>query len=461
LIGGGLRILARPYLVFLYVCLVYLAFPSNHFNADALHYNIVGFMSIDDPAVLLRDESVPTHLLWHLLAAGLVALVHPADPRASLYILRILNIALALGSIFLFMRLVRSYAGEGVTAWATLMLAFSQACLRYFLSVEVYSLNNLVLMLVLLFIHRLAARTPFGPGPGDLAVLALLAALAIATHLANVLLVPSIALWLCARGGFRGAGRGTLFGLGAGALVLSIIEGIALLRSIGFADALRYFFNYSGKKGTYLSPDVLGNVVLSARSGLAAVIDPGGIWLLLPMAIFLVYAARHFRAFARDPWVELLVIHLCVAGAFLSQWDPDNSEHKIAVIPVLLLLVTFVHARIGRPLRGAALAGALLVVMGVVLSGIAHGVLPYTRLETYPLYQLSSEIHDRAGADDVLVVGLASSATGHAVTLSSMTFFNQRVAVLSTEDTDFEERARDYERRGFVVLRYLDGRFVR
>jgi len=456
-----LKILLRPYLVFLYICLVYLAFPSNHFNADALHYNLVGFMSIDDPPVLLRDESVPTHLLWHLLTAGLLRLVRPDDPQASLYTLRVLNIALALLSIFLFMKLVRSYAGERVTAWATLMLAFSHACLRYFLSVEVYALNNLVLVLVLLFVHHLATKEPAGPRAVEIAALSLLVAIAIATHLANVLLVPSIGLWLLARDVRNGVWRGALFGLSVSALVLALLQGIAFLRSTDLAGAFRYFFNYSGKKGTYLTPEIVGNGLLSARSGLAAVMEPAGIWLLLPLAIFAVYAARHLRAFARDRWVEFLLIYLGVAGAFLSQWDPDNPEHKIALIPVVLLLVTFIHARIGQPLRGAALAGALLVVAAVVISGFVEGVLPYTRLEEYPLYQLSSEIHDRTSADDVLVVGLASAATGHSVTLSSMTFFNQRVAVLSPDDAGFEERLRDYEMRGFAVVRCVDGRVVR
>jgi len=139
---------------------------------------------------------VPTHALWHVLTSALLGVLRPGTPAQSLYVLRVLNIVLALSSIAVFMRLVRSYADEWVTAWATLILAFSQACLRYSLSVEVYSLNNLILTIAFFATYRVATRAGSEVKAGDLVVLALLSVLAIATHLANVLLVPSVVVWV-------------------------------------------------------------------------------------------------------------------------------------------------------------------------------------------------------------------------------------------------------------------------
>jgi len=76
-----------PSLAFLLVCAIYLAFPSNHFNADALHYNLLAYMSLDDPSVLLRDEAVPVHPLWHMLATSVLWVSQPASPQQSLYFL--------------------------------------------------------------------------------------------------------------------------------------------------------------------------------------------------------------------------------------------------------------------------------------------------------------------------------------------------------------------------------------
>src|SRR5678816_1156565 len=123
--AGSPRDFLRPHIVFLYICFLYIAFPSNHFNADGLHYNLIAYLSTVRPSALFRDHSVPAHFLWHLMSLGLLRVFRPASPEQSLYILRAANIALALGSIFVFMRLVRSLAGESTAAWATIALALS------------------------------------------------------------------------------------------------------------------------------------------------------------------------------------------------------------------------------------------------------------------------------------------------------------------------------------------------
>jgi len=457
LASGGLW-QSKLYLVVLAVAAVYLIFPSNRFNADALHYNLLGIMSVHDPGVLLRDEAVPTHLLWHLLTTAVLAVCRPATPEASLYILRLVNILLALAAIASFAKLVRSIAGVTAAAWATLVFAFSQACLENFLSVEVYALNTLVLVALYTAARRILSGAPERQGARDLLLITLLCGLAIAAHLTNVLLVPAVGVVLLLRDPRRGLWHALLFGLAVGAVILLVISGIARARSIDLPSAFAYFFNYSGKTGTYLTPDLFANFSAAALSLGEAVVDRFGMWLAIPAAIFIAHAVRERRRLAGDLWIGGLVVHVAITGALLSQWDPENTEHKIALIAPLLLLVTSIHARIGIPLRRWALAGSAALALSIVVAGFVDGILPFTRLENDPLFRLSAEIHDRTEAEDVLVVGLASARTGHAVTLASMTFFGQRVAVLSREDERYDARLRDYEARGFAVVRYESGR---
>ncbi|MBI3449321.1 MAG: DUF2723 domain-containing protein [Acidobacteria bacterium] len=448
----------KPYLVVLAVAAVYLVFPSSRFNADGLHYNLLGFMSVHDPGVLLRDEAVPAHLLWHLLTSAILAVVRPGTPEASLYVLRLVNILLALGAIAIFARLVRSIAGASAAMWATLVLAFSQACLENFLSVEVYALNTLVLVALYAAARRVLVKAPAEQGGRDLLAISLLCALAVLTHLANIVLVPAVGVAFLMRDRRRGVWHGLLFGVGVGGVLVAAISGIAMARSIDLPAAFAYFFNYSGKTGTYLTPDRLGNLSAATRSLGAAVLGRFGVWGAIPAAIFLVHAVRHRRRLVGDLFIGLLLACVAIAGAFLSQWDPENTEHKIALILPLLLLVASIHARIGAPLGKWARAGAAAFAIIVVVAGFVDGILPFTRLEEDPLFTLSSQIHDRTTSPDVLVVGLASASTGHAVTLESMTFFGQRVAVLSREDAEFDGRLRDYQTRGFAIVSYASGR---
>jgi len=455
--SGGLW-QTKGYLVVLAIAAVYLVFPSSRFNADALHYNLLGFMSVQDPGVLLRDEAVPTHLLWHLLTSAILTLCRPATPQTSLYLLRLVNVVLALGAIAIFARLVRSIAGAAAAAWATLVFAFSQACLENFLSVEVYALNTLVLVTFYAAARRILVKAPGSTGARDLAAISLLCALAILTHLANILLVPAVGVVLLLRDRRRGVAHGLVFGATVAGVLFAAIAWIARERTIGLAAAFAYFFNYSGKTATYLTPDRLANLAAAVESLGAAVAGRLGAWLAIPAAMFLARAVRHRRRISGDPWILGLLVYLAIAGAFLSQWDPENPEHKIALILPLLLVVASIHARIGVPLARWALAGAAAFAAVVVVAGFVDGILPFTRLDEDPLFRLSSQIHDRTEAPEVLVVGLASARTGHAVTLESMTFFGQRVAVLSRDDEGFDARMRDYRGRGFAVVSYAGGR---
>jgi len=440
-----------PYLVFLIACVVYVAFPSNHFNADALHYNLLAFMSLYDPSVVLRDGVVAAHLLWHLLASIFLFITQPATPLESLYLLRLMNIVLALGSIFLFMGLVRASAGAWAAAWATVILAFSQACLRHFLAVEVYSLNNLVLILILMAVHR-ATLAELRPGAGRAAAFAVLSAVAIGTHLANVLLVIPMLLFLLWRGREKRRVAAGVYLLCLFVLAVSGVVALALLSGRDLAGTLSYLMSYAGVKTNYLSSDILRNMTVSCWSVPASIMDRFTLWLYIPAAFFVWIAARHWSIVWKDHWARFLLIQLALMGALVTQWDPENMEHKIACIPVALLLVTRVQALVAPRPRGSLLAASGLIAATVLACGLIFGVRPYTRLEGYEPYRQSSQIRRQSTGDSVVLI-LSPGQTAESVTLASMTFFKQHVVVLDETQPGTAAQVESLRDRGFEVLR--------
>ncbi|MGH9869680.1 MAG: protein O-mannosyl-transferase family [Candidatus Polarisedimenticolia bacterium] len=451
---GALDLLARPYLVFLGITLLYVAFPSYHFNADALHYNLLALLTAQDPAVLFQDRTVATHFLWHLLAAAVVGVTKPANPEQSLYALRALNIVLALASIFVFMQIVRASAGRHAAAWAGLILAFSHACLRSFLSVEVYALNNLVLAGLLFTVQRLAARGLDAVRTLDALFLALLTILAIATHAANALVVPALLVFFGLQAPRKAVRLGAVYAAATSALFLAMLGGIGVASGGDIDGAARMFFNYAGDTDAFVSADVVRSLGVSLGSTAEGFLGPYAAWILVPLGMGIWYGAGRWRQVRFSSWIGFLIAYVFVMALFLGIWDPGNIEHKIAMFPPLLLLATAVHASTGRNLQGAALAGAVLIALLVVAVGVAEGARPYTRIEDYSLFHLSSEIRSNTKEDEVVVVGLASERAGHPVTLAAMTFFNQRVVVLNQEDPGFEEKLRAYRERRFAVLEY-------
>ena len=199
-----LRWVLRPAFLFAGIAAAYFAFPSRHFNADALHYNLHAlYASQTGTEAFLNDVMVPGHLGWHLVAVGLIWLFGITDPLNSLLLLNMLNIAFALASVSLLVVLVRSYSDNFAASCAMLTLAFSHACAIYFLSVEVYSLNNLVLSAVLLGFYRVTSREDRNLGMGSVVALGALSVLAVLAHMANLVLLPAAFVFFLVNRGHR------------------------------------------------------------------------------------------------------------------------------------------------------------------------------------------------------------------------------------------------------------------
>ncbi|HZI93168.1 MAG TPA: DUF2723 domain-containing protein [Patescibacteria group bacterium] len=455
--AGSPRDFLRPHIVFLYICFLYIAFPSNHFNADGLHYNLIAYLSTVRPSALFRDHSVPAHFLWHLMSLGLLRVFRPASPEQSLYILRAANIALALGSIFVFMRLVRSLAGESTAAWATIALAFSHACLREFLSVEVYSLSALMLMILMWYVHEATLAGTSTPRTGQALAMGMLTGLAVAAHIANLLLVVPVAVVLCAGGVRKGLRPAGVYALSVASMLGAMILGMSALASSEPTAALRSLFGYWSARNVYLSTDLPGNLQVALRTTLESVLGRFGPWMLVPIAAYGIFAARHWRLLRGRVWLLFLASWIAVFGALVSQWDPSNLEHKVALIPMVLLLVVSIHALTRDRLPRAFRTGAIVLAGVLILVGIVEGILPYTDAHTDPLYRLSEEIHEQSQAPEVLLVGLVSERRGNAVVLSSMTFFDQRVLLMSPTDPGYDERIAQRARDGGDILLMVDG----
>jgi hypothetical protein len=152
-----------------------------------------------------------------------------------------------------------------------------------------------------------------------------------------------------------------------------------------------------------------------------------------------------------------LATWIVVLGALVSQWDPSNLEHKVALIPIVLVMAVSIHASTRDRLPKALKAGAIVLAGALVVVGIVEGILPFIDLQTDQLYRLSAEIHEQSQAPEVLLVGLVSERRGNAVVLSSMTFFDQRVLLLSSADPSYEERIAQRARDGGDILKMIDG----
>lgn len=439
-------------MVFLLICLVYLSSPSSHFNADALHYNLHAFLSAREPSRFLTDSSVPAHLGWHVLATSLLMILRPETPEQSLYMLVTMNIALALGSIYLFMRIVGSYAGNRTTIWATLCLAFSHAFLRYSLTVEVYSLNNLVLAGVLLAVHT-TARARGAPRSRWTAIhLAVLTAAALGAHITNVLLVPPI-LVLLLRGGTKQALRSALtYAAGLVSVLLAGLLGLALVGGQDLRGIMRFLLSYDVDTHAYVETGMLSSLRVALRSFADALVPGHGLWLFLPAVFFILYSARRWGRLKSDPWIGFLVIYAALVGTLVCLWDPSNLEHKIALMLPLLLLLTSVVVQLGDRLHLSLRTGAWLLALGVVVFGVKDGALPYSDIGDYVPYRISTEIHARTASSKVLVVADERRLEMSAVALSSMTFFGQQVTVLGPDDPGLEEKIRLRQGDGFEVV---------
>lgn len=451
--------LGRPHLVFLGICMVYLTFPSNHFNADALHYNLMGLHSAVDPSVFFNDVAVPVHFAWHAMATVLIRLSGTQSPMQSLYILEIFTIVTALASIFVFMKLLRSFADDFVTVCATIVLAFSHACLMFFLSVEVYALNNLVLTLTMGFIHRYCVRPPAGLGGGPTLVLALLTALSVATHLSNLMLLPTVSLFLIAAHPRRAWIRLAVYLPATGVLLCLLLLGLATSRSMTVVETLRSLAG-SSETEHFVSGGPVQNAARFLQSASEAALGRFGPALYLPLAAAALFVLRNARALWVHPFFRFLLIYLVMSVGFASQWDSANMEHKIAILPIVLVLIAYAHAVVSRRMPSWGKATAAAVAAAFVALGFLQAILPHRNLDSYDLYRLSATIHEATDADQVLVVGLASEVGGHAVVMASPTFFGQSVRVLHPDDSGYVDKLRRYREQGYAVVRY-DGGEVR
>jgi hypothetical protein len=201
----------------------------------------------------------------------------------------------------------------------------------------------------------------------------------------------------------------------------------------------------------------VGNLQIALRTTLESSLGRFGIWMLVPVAAYTLFAARHWRLLRDRVWLLFLATWIVALGALVSQWDPSNLEHKVALIPIVLMLAASIHAMTRDKLPRALKAGAIVLAGALVAVGIVEGILPFTDLQTDQLYRLSEEIHEQSQAPEVLLVGLVSERRGDAVVLSSMTFFDQRVLLISSADRSYEERIAQRAREGGDILTMIDG----
>jgi hypothetical protein len=448
----GFEALLRPPVVFAAVCLLYLLFPLNWFNADALHYNLIAHVSAQDPTALLRDVVVPVHLLWHALSTAVLWMMRPDTPEQSLYILRALNIVTALASIGLFIKLVRSDADDRATAWAAVMLAFSYACLMSFLSLEVYALNNLVLMLLLMLVRSLT-RAPSPPNARQTVLLAVLTALALGAHLTNVLLIIPLLLVLLRGSRWDGLRRSLLFAATLGGIGLVVVVVLALASGRPAGSIASFLVSHRIGTEAYLSANWLANAKTSVATLGAAIAGRHGLWLLAPWAVvFIACVSPRWTMLARDPWLRYLGVHLIVFGAFFSQWDPSNVEHKIALIPLLLLIAVQLYVHADQRLPRLAAVGAATLAGGILAVGAAQAIYPHRDLEDYHSFRMASAVHARSDAPSLLVVTAWSPQESDALSLAAMTFFGQRVVLIGRDDPLLEQSIASHRAAGFELI---------
>ena len=445
----------HPYIVFLIVCAVYFTFPLYNFNADSLHYNLLSFAGAANPRVLFSDEVTPVHLLWHLFNTALIRILSPVTFLQSLYYLQLANIVLSLLYIFLFLTFVRQYARDLTVMFSVLILSFSHACLSYFLSLEVYTLNNISILCVFYMVYGLVRqKIPFNTASSIL--LAFVSFLAVLSHLTNFLLIFTIALFfLITRFRKKYIVLGTYLVV-TSLLILGVIVVLAVIRNIGFGEAVLYFLNYSRKMKTYAPMHIFSDIVFFIRMMPTVFTPRFTLFMVLSFAVSLFLLVKYAaRTVYRDPFIRFVGLYLLVHAAFFSQWDVDNLEHKLIFVPALLIgfsvSITHFQAALPRLWKGVLiLMVAILIVLNVRFT-ILENATPDQNIG----YRLAQAVQQQTTSSPVLVIDSPLDS----LPLFSLTFFNQQVEVVSSENKHFQEKLHQYHNAGYNILHWSGSQF--
>lgn len=441
--------------MFFIVCAVYFTFPLYNFNADSLHYNLLSFAGADNPRFLFTDEVTPVHLLWHLLNTALIWILAPVTFLQSLYYLQLTNIILSLLYIFLFLTFIRQYASDVTVTLSVLIVSFSHACLSYFLSLEVYTLNNISILCVFYIMYGLVRqKIPFNTSSSIL--LALVSFLAVLSHLTNFLLIFTIVLFFLLSGFRKKYMAFASYLVVTVLLILGIIAILSIVRNIGFGEATLYFLNYKRKMKTYTSMHIFSNLVAFIRMVPTIFTPRFPLFIVLSFTVSLFLLVKYAaRTVYRDPFLRFIGLYLLVHAAFFSQWDVANLEHKIIFVPALLigfsLSITHFHTALPPLWKGVL----ILMIAVLIALNVRFTILENASLEQNTAYRLAEAVHQQETSSPLLVI----DPPLRSLPLFSLTFFNQHVEIISSEDEHVQQKLQQYQHAGDPILHWSGSEF--
>lgn len=430
-------------------------FPLYNFNADSLHYNLLSFAGAANPRFLFSNEVTPVHLLWHLFNTALIWVLAPVTFLQSLYYLQLTNIVLSLLYIFLFLTFVRQYASDLTVTLSMLTLSFSHVCLSYFLSLEVYTLNNISILCVFYIMYSLI-RQKIPVNISSSILLAIVSFLAVMCHLTNFLLIFTIALFFLLSGF-----RKKYFALGSYLvvtllLILGVIAVLAVIRNIDFGEAAFYFLNYNRKMKTYTSMHIFSNLVAFSRMMPTIFTPRFSLFIMLSFGISLFLLVKYAaQTVYRDPFIRFVGLYLLIHAAFFSQWDVANLEHKLIFVPALLIgfsmSVTHFQATLPRLWKGVL----ILMVAVLIALNARFTILENAAPDQNIGYHLAQAVQQQTTSSPVLVIDSPLDS----LPLFSLTFFNQQVEVVFSASKQFQQKLRQYQNAGYEILYWTGAEF--
>ena len=430
---------------------IYLIYPSQKFNADAMHYNILSFSSANNFLRLLSDESVPVHFLWHIIMTYVSRLAAAENLYHNLIILQSVNIVISLFALFFFAFFIRKISGDLCASVSTVCFAFSNAASQYFLSLEVYSLNSLIVCSVFYYIYFVEINEIRKEKLSSYVFISAFLFLSYLTHITNLIFFGAVLFYFCFFSEKNRVKKVLILIIIFASLFLSFVYLISVSERIGFIQTLKYMFGYGNKTGVYVKSGVIKNVYDFALTILE--VFTAKYKFLAIILIFMVCAAFAKYKPAVKGFEKFLIIYLIFNAAFFSQWDVrSNIKLKIIFIPAFLILINCFYSSIKKnPSKPYILTNAFIIFI-ICVTNFKFVILPYSDIKNNELYGQAALINKMLkGKNGVLI-----DCPAKQIRFSCLTYFNDRIEFADSSEKNFLSIVDYYKINGYVFINWKD-----
>jgi len=390
-----------PWLLFLAVVIIYLAFPARVYYWDGISFA----QAIEDASSLSPSLVHPNHLIYNF--AGYIfykLLLSAGFELRAVTALQILNSILsATCAAVLFVILIETVRSLYLSICVTLLFAFSATWWKFSTDANAYIPSVLFVLVSFYLVLPNRKARPL--------LTALTFSISMAFHQLAVLTLPVLALGVYLQDGplslRRRALNATYFAVAALTLIAGAYGFLFYLASGAFDiwELIHWSASYSPDADTGFN--LWSNLQYSLRGHvrlffggrfnlLKGLVNPLVILLLAALAtavLLLLYdALRNAGRLAKLQWLRelrleshqqtvllLSLLWAIVYVVFLFFWLPQNTFYRLFYLPALMLLLGLGLSSLRRPGRFVA-----VLVSAVVLANFLFLIYPFSHAEKYP-----------------------------------------------------------------------------